>query len=115
MMTNPPLDIIKFASIENEQLLVSIANNKEELAIISRIQGLYAPALEHKEIGENEMVIFQLLHFIHYHFLFSNMCLMRCHLSEAFASTRTAIDAALIATMIIDDRSKQVETVILKT
>jgi len=37
------------------------------------------------------------------------MCLMRCHLSEAYASTRSAIDAALIAAVIIDDRSKQVE------
>lgn len=103
---SPPLDIIKFASIENEQLLVSLANNKEELALISHIQGLYEAALEHEEIGVNEVVIFQLLVFIHYHFLFSNMCLMRCHLSEAFASTRAAIDAALIAAVIINDRSK---------
>jgi len=28
------------------------------------------------------------------------MCLMRCHLSEAYASTRSAIDAALIAAVI---------------
>jgi hypothetical protein len=34
---------------------------------------------------------------------------MRCHLSEAYASTRAAIDAGLIAAVIIDDRSKQVE------
>jgi hypothetical protein len=109
MKNNPPLDIIKFASIENEQLLVSLANNQEELALHSHVQGLYEAALNHTEIGMNEMVILQLLVFIHYHFLFSNMCLMRCHLSEAYASTRAAIDAALIAAVIIDDRSKQVE------
>ncbi len=33
---------------------------------------------------------------------------MRCHLSEAFASARAAIDAALIAAQIIHDRASQV-------
>lgn len=28
-----PLDIVRFLSIENEQLLVSFANNKDELAL----------------------------------------------------------------------------------
>ena len=109
MKDTPPLDVIKFASIEHEQFLVSLANDKEELALHSHVQGLYAAALNHTEIGVNEMVILQLLVFIHYHFLFSTSCMMRRHLSEAYASTRAAIDAALIAAVIIDDRSKQVE------
>lgn len=104
-----PLDIVRFLSIENEQLLVSFANNKDELALISHIQGLYEAALMHDEIGVNEMVILQLLVFIHYHFLHSQTCLMRCHLSEAFASARAAMDAGLAAAVIIHDRSKQVE------
>jgi len=58
-------------------------------------------------VHENEVVIFQLLTVTHYHFLFSTACLMRCHLSEAFASARVAIDAALIAAQIIYDRASQ--------
>jgi hypothetical protein len=54
------------------------------------------------------VVIFQLLAFTHYHFPFSTACLMRCHLSEAFASARVAIDAALIGAFIIKDRALQV-------
>src|SRR5882672_7531897 len=59
-------------------------------------------------VGENEFVLFQLLTFTHYHFLYALACLMRCHLSEAFASARAAIDAALIAAQIIHDRASQV-------
>jgi hypothetical protein len=53
-------------------------------------------------------VILQLLTLIHYHFLFATACHLRCHLSEAYASARVAIDAALIAAHIIEDRASQV-------
>jgi hypothetical protein len=59
-------------------------------------------------VDEDDVVIFQMLTFTHYHFLFSTACLMRCHLSEAFASARAAIDGALVAAQIIYDRPSQV-------
>jgi hypothetical protein len=63
--------------------------------------------MEYKEVKENDFVIFQFLTFTHYQFLFSMACQMRCHLSEAFAAARAAIDAALNAAYIIHDRSAQ--------
>src|SRR5260370_38082588 len=103
-----PIDIIKFVGIEHEQILVSLANGSEELKIIGHLQGLYRAPMSNATVGENEFVLFQLLTFTHYHFLYAFACHMRCHLSEAFASTRSAIDAALIAAQIIHDRSSQV-------
>jgi hypothetical protein len=103
-----PIDIIKFVGIEHEQILVSLANGSDELKIISHLQGLYRAPMSNITVDENEFVLFQLLIFIHYHFLYALACHMRCHLSEAFASARAAVDAALIAAQIIHDRASQV-------
>lgn len=103
-----PLDLVRFVGAENENFLVSLANNRDDLAIIARLQGLYVAAMAHKTIHENDIPIYQLLTFTHYHFLFSTSNLMKCHLSEAFTSLRVAIDAALIAAQIIHDRASQV-------
>jgi hypothetical protein len=103
-----PVDIVRFIGIEHEQVLVSLANGKDELQLINHLQGLYRAVMSNVTVGENDFIIFQLLTFTHYHFLYSLACHMRCHLSEAFASARAAIDAALIAAYIIRDRGSQV-------
>jgi len=103
-----PPDLLRFVSIENEQFLVSLANNRDELKILSHIHGLYDAATAEKSVAEDDMAVFQLLSFTHYHFLFSTACLMRCHLSEAFASARAGIDGALVGAQIIHDRASQV-------
>lgn len=103
-----PLELFNFISMEEHQLLISMAKNREELGILARLEGLYGAAMSYKTVAENDFVVFQLLTFTHYHFLFSTACKMRCHLSEAFASARAAIDAALIAAQIIHDRASQV-------
>jgi hypothetical protein len=102
-----PLDLVRFVGAEYENFLVSLANHRNDLAIINRLQGLYAAAMSHKTIKGNDVVLYQLLTFIHYHFLFSTSNLMKLHLSEAFASLRAAIDAALIAAQIVHDRASQ--------
>jgi hypothetical protein len=108
LIVREPLDIIQFVGMENEQILVSLANNNDELKLLNHFQGLYRAAMSNVSVGENEFVIFQLLTFTHYHLLYGFACHMRCHLSEAFASARAAIDAALIAAQIIHDRASQV-------
>jgi hypothetical protein len=102
------INLLQFVSIENEQFLVSMANSREEFAILSHIHGLFDAAISDRAASENDMVVFQLLTFTHYHFLFGTASLMRCHLSEAFASARCAIDGALIAAQIIYDRASQI-------
>jgi hypothetical protein len=103
-----PINLLQFVSIENEQFLVSMANNRDEFGILSNIQGLYAAALSNQTVREDDMVVFQMLTFTHYHFLLSTASLLRCHLSEAFASARAAIDGALVAAQIIHDRASQI-------
>lgn len=103
-----PLNLLQFVSIEHEQFLVSVANNRGEFHTLSHIHGLYDAAMAEKTVHENDIAVFQMLTFTHYHFLFATACLMRCHLSEAFASVRAAIDGALVGAQIIHDRASQV-------
>jgi hypothetical protein len=107
-LTRTPLDLARFVGAENENFLVSLANNRHDLAITMRLQGLYVAAMPHKTLRETDIPIYQLLTFTHYHFLFSTSNLMKCHLSEAFTSVRAAIDGALVAAQIIHDRASQV-------
>jgi hypothetical protein len=107
-ITRAPPDLFHFMSMEEHQVLVSLANMKEELPVLRQLEELYSAALSAKVVREDEFVIFQLLTFSNYHFLFMMACQLRCHLSEAFASARAAIDAALIAAHIINDRASQV-------
>jgi hypothetical protein len=101
-------DLFNFVSIENENFLNALASFTDEKNMLAKLQGLYSTVIKTRELNENDLVLFQLLTLTHYHFLFSLSCLMRGHLSEAFASVRVAIDAALIASVIIKDRSAQV-------
>src|ERR1700722_2878513 len=108
LVARTPPDIFEFLSIEEHQLLVSSRKMEEEFKFIGHLEGLYKAAMSWKTVPENDFVIFQLLTFTHYHLLYTLACQMRCHLSEAFASTRSAIDGALIAAYIINDRAAQV-------
>jgi hypothetical protein len=104
-----PIDLLHFVSIEHEQFLISMVNCREEFDAHSQLQGLFHAGLSKTEVAEDDMVLVQLLVFIHYHFVYSHACLFRRHLSEAFSSARSAIDAALIGAFIIKDRSLQVQ------
>ncbi|WP_315762027.1 hypothetical protein [Bradyrhizobium sp. SZCCHNS2005] len=108
MIYREPIDILKFIAMEHEQVLVSFANGSDDLKLINHLQGLYAAPMTNATVDENDYVVVQLLTFTHYHFLYALASHMRCHLSEAFASARAAIDAALIAAQIIHDRESQV-------
>jgi hypothetical protein len=101
-------DLFQFISIENEQFLNTLASFDIEKDILAILQSLYAEVVPKLKINENDIVLYQLLTLTHYHFLFSLSCFMRCHLSEAFASVRVAIDAALVASQIIKHRDSQV-------
>jgi len=107
--TQSPINLLHFVSVEHEQFLISMVKSREEFDAHSHLQGLFQAALSQTEVAEDDMVLIQLLAFIHYHFVYSHACLFRCHLSEAFASARSAIDAALIGAFIIKDRSLQVQ------
>jgi hypothetical protein len=102
-----PPDLLQFESTEHLRFSTTLVNCPDEIRALQHIQGLYLAAMSNQTIEPKNVLIFQLLTFIHYHFLFASTCYMRCHMAEAFNSARTAIDAALITAQIIHDRSSQ--------
>jgi hypothetical protein len=106
MIATPPT-LFEFLATDEQQIFVSLAKGREELTVISKLEGLYGAALSFDVVEESESAIFQLLTLTHYHFLFATACHLRCHFSESFASARVAIDAALLASHIIKDRTSQ--------
>lgn len=105
--TGTPPHLLRFIAIEHEQCLVSIANGHEILAIHGHVHDLYLPALTVTAVAEEDIIFLQLLSFVHFHFLHGNASLLRCHLSEGYASARSGIDASLIAATILADPSMQ--------
>lgn len=106
IFSEPP-DFLQFVATENLQFLTSLATCREEIDFLTHIHGLYLAAMKDKTISQDRVIIVQLLTLVHYHFLFSCSCYMRCHLSEAFNSARVAIDASLIAAHIIQNPASQ--------
>lgn len=100
-------NILEFVSTENQQFLTTLVNCREEFDIASHLHALYAAALTDQEASERDVIIFQFLMFVHYHFLFATSSYMRCHMAEGFSSARAAIDGALIGAQIIHDRDSQ--------
>lgn len=105
----PPLpQLLGFIADEDKEFRNSLARDEAHMAIWDQIQRFYETALREVQVGENEIPIFQILTFSHYHFLTAMAALMRCHLSEMFGAVRIAIDAALIGAQIISDRGSQI-------
>ena len=105
----PPLpELLGFIADEDKEFQTSLTRDRANLASWNEVQRFYEAALREVQVGENEIPIFQLLTFSHYHFLTAMAALMRCHLSEMLGAVRIAIDAALIGAQIISDRGSQV-------
>lgn len=105
----PPLpNLLGFIADENKEFQSSLARDRADITLWDQIQGFYEAALGEVKVHENEIPIFQVLTFSHYHFLTAMAALMRCHLSEMFGAVRIAIDAALIGAQIIADRGSQI-------
>jgi hypothetical protein len=102
-----PMELLTFQRMEQQNLQASTAEDIRGNAVIAEIQRHYFEASSEEPVEDNELVLFQLMAFTHYHFLFAVTCNMRCHLAEAYSSARSAIDAALIAAQIIFDRDSQ--------
>jgi hypothetical protein len=107
--SEPPLPtLLGFVADESKEFEGALVRDRADVALWNQIQGFYEGALAQVHVHENEIPIFQLLTFSHYYFLTATAAMMRCHLSEAFGSTRIAIDAALIGAHIISDRASQI-------
>lgn len=102
-----PPDLLQFVSTEHQQFLTTLINCHDEIKYLQHVHGLYAASMSNQTTEPTNVILFQLLTFVHYHFLFASSAYMRCHMAEGFSSARAAIDAALIAAQIIHDRPSQ--------
>lgn len=91
-----PINIVEFNSIDNQHFITSIINCREEFDLLGELQARYSVVMSNAVVPENLIVIYQMVGLAQYHLLFSFSSLLRMHLSEAWASARVAIDAALI-------------------
>lgn len=106
VFTHPP-DLLEFESTEHRNFLSSLVSYHDEINILYHIHDLYARSMTNRTTDRNRIIIFQLLAFVHYHFLVATSSYMRCHMAEGFNSARAAIDGALIASQIIHDPASQ--------
>ena len=100
------MDFLKYLGSEEQNLLTSIANFRQEFDLFHNVDQIYQAPLGRLCVGEDEAVVPQLYLFVHFHLYFSVTCILRSHLSEALSSTRKAIDAALSAYALILDPDK---------
>lgn len=98
------MDFLDYLGIEEGNLYKSLVNLNEELLFLKKLDACYQLLMKRADsiaIEDLDLLVFQLLGFVHYHFYFSNNCLLRGHISESFASMRAAIDATFIAYKIV--------------
>jgi hypothetical protein len=106
-------NFFEYLGAEETNFLVTLNNLRAEFDAFSHLDGLYRTAIDNAcAEDEEDLIIFQLLLFVHYHLYHSAATLLRCHMSDALASMRTAIEAGLAAYRIIDDRQSQLQYVL---
>lgn len=105
------MTLYDFIGTQETNLLVSLSQLPQEMGALSRLDDLYHEAFGLGSISDSDAVIQQLLIYCHFHFYFSAATLLRSHLSEAFASVRTAIEAALHAYRILEGHGTHEEYV----
>ena len=97
------LNFLEYLAREEQNLLSSIVNFREDFDFIYRLDNIYREPLQYIEVDKPEEFVPRLLLFVHFHMYFSVSCLIRSHFSECLASVRKAIDASLSAYRIILD------------
>ena len=95
------LNFLEYLGNEEQNLLSSIINWKEEFDLFYNLDRIYQEPVRRMIVSSGSVSVPQLYLFVHFHLYFSASCLLRCHLSETFSSLRKAIDASLCAYRII--------------
>lgn len=93
-------NLIEFISREENNLLTTMANFREDLDQFPKVDGHFQAPGDYLSVPASDQhgrTILALYLFTHYHLYLSFVTLMRCHLSDSLASTRKAIDATLTA------------------
>lgn len=98
-------NLIEFVSTDSQNFMASLINFRTEIDLFGELDVLYRLAILEGSSPRSSLPLLQLLFLAHYQLLSSTASLLRCHLSDAWASTRVAIDCALIGATLIQDRT----------
>lgn len=102
-MNPAKFDFLQFLAGEEQNMLTSLINLRPDFNVFSHLDGVWRGAAERIDAPEKGQAVPALFLFVHFQLYISVAALMRAHLSESFASTRKAINAALSAyEMILD-------------
>lgn len=105
-----PPDFFEYLGAEYTNLHVTLAKMQAEFNAFTHVDQLYKEATDGGSVAEQDDIpLMSLFLFVHYHLYNSTATLLRCHMAEAQNSMRPAIDAALTAYRIIEDRPSHLE------
>jgi len=107
MSTQDIRDFIHFISIEEENVLKSILNLKDDFSLIYDLDILYTDCLKLKPIGKKELKIPVFLYLnTHREFYLAMSYFLRLHYSKSFCNLRSALDSVFTAYYLIKNPSK---------
>jgi hypothetical protein len=111
-MNVPQTHLLEYLGAEETNLLVSINLCKRDMDFFPKLDGLFQEPLKHIDLkiknraeltndDRHRMTVLTLYLYVHYHLYSALSTMLRCHLSDALAQTRKAIDAAFTAVRLI--------------
>ena len=107
VMNVPKTNLLEYIGAEQTNLLVTLTKCHADIAkMFPILDGAYQAPLGFIDVNikdEHKKTVLSLYLFTHYHLYFSTVCLLRCHISDSFGSTRKAIDATLTAYRLIEE------------
>ena len=106
MCALPIIGFTHFVGIEEENVLMSIANLGEDYFLIHNLDILYMSCCDLKIDNENLKIPAFLYLITHSEFYFGMISFLRLHQSKAFCSLRTALDSAFTAYYLLKNPEK---------
>jgi hypothetical protein len=96
------IDILRFLGVDEQNVLVSVCNLRQEINVIETVNELFYKAVPANAVPRTSALVLQLMLFAHTNLLSATSMIFRCRIEEAFSCTRVAIEAALHAYRIIE-------------
>ena len=102
MLVQPSRNLLQFLAEEHACELVSVHKHPVHIHLFTSVDGLFQAPIPYFETPHGLGTVSQLYLLVQYHLYAAMSGIMRLHQSEAYSSTRVAIDATLSAYRIIE-------------
>ncbi len=95
-------NFFKFISVQENNLLASIHNQRKEFDLFSKLDFIYKRPWGRVEVKRSEVLIPALYGYVNNQLYLAIAAILRVHISQALSETRIAIDGTLTAYKIIE-------------